>query len=308
MRKLLIPLCFSLLFACEHDVPLSELNLDIEAKVILMGGIGEGYLNCDIFYSKSIADKGDLRPIGNAELFLLKNRIPVENIKIEIDTGYSYKERPGLIDTIIYDKTISYFSYYIKSLEITLNCNYLLKVYVPGHDTLFANTYLPGKVKAELIDFQYLFEDQNIRKYKAIFKTDDNALENNYYSFTLSGKNSGWNQIGYQYLNSNNEYTNNYSFSDRMLENNTFIIEILEPKVGGRVEYATWNICQIDSNSFLYGKSHSLQSAMNQTNEFFAFEPINIYNNISNGYGYFGAVGPNYSDTLKLLELYPDPK
>ncbi len=308
MRKLLIPLCFSLLFACEHDVPLSELELSIKPQLILDGGISPGYLMCVVKISQSISNTNDLESLNTAEIFVFKDDILNKQIKPDLYNDSAYYEIVDSLGNRMYVRKLTGYYYWLHSDLITAGSNYTIQAKVPGYDTLYAFTYIPHKVPIHLVDYKYAYNSITEYRYSMTFKVDDPPGENNYYHFGLSGQiEYQTNNLAFWYQGLEYDYTNSYTFSDKSLNNNCFTIEVIENIQNAliRVPYAYFSLYQMDSAGYFSGLTFNAQDKMMMGDGFFGFEPVNVYSNVKNGFGSLTADGPSYVDSIDLKKLFP---
>lgn len=298
----------ALLFcACETNVPLHDLDLHVEPNLSVYGYIFEGNFLVGVRYTQSIANQNQFISIGNAEIRLYKNGVWLKNLDIIKTTNYTYTEK-YVGGVFVTDSTVLSYNYTAISDLISNGDSYQFHVKVPGFDTLYAPTYIPEKSMVKVISGKHLFSDQQENHYSLTFEVDDNEKESNYYRFGLSGQAhefSGSN-LKFTYPGCTNSGDTWYSFSDRSLNDGNFTIELIEQRHSGRVEKGNIVFYQMDSTSYFAKATSEAMERMQQTDELYAFEPINTYSNVINGHGHIEGVGVKTYDTINLIELFPN--
>ncbi len=304
MRKLLIVIIsIYLIIGCEENIPLSDLDLSVKSKLILNGGISEGQLYFGIARSQSVEDKDDLYSYPSAEVSLIKDGIPLKSKDINVTPIYSYVYN----ETGGWDSAIISYEYSVIDSGITAGDSYLLKAKVPDFDTLYAPCYIPAMTTFEIVSFDFMYQTLTANRYTVILKINDDPQQDNFYQIEVSG-NAGkysFNPVQLWYPGARYDEQNIYVFKDKNLSKNEITIELIEPFENGRIDQAYIELYQIDSASYYYDLTKQAQEDMYNTNNFYAFEPINIYSNVINGHGYIESRSPIFKDSVNLIEVYP---
>ena len=192
--------------------------------------------------------------------------------------------------------------------------NYKIEVSSNGLKTITAENKIPNKVTINKIDTI----TKNVEGYNTFEFTinfTDPVNEENYYfleakSFVPLGYDNYGNIIDYDIQNlyifsddkivdSEIDYNGGIIFNDKLINGQTYPLKINIDKYNF---YNDTNMVYIYLNSvskdfYLYVKSYSMN--VNNRNDPFA-EPVQVYENINNGYGIFAGYS-SYVDSLKIL-------
>ncbi len=292
--QMVIFFCFTLI-SCENEVPINDIDLSVEPKIVLYGGATPNNIWFYLYYSHSVISNENFKFLDNVESYVFENGVLQESLI-------------RIIDSSLLDVGYYFFEFKYCDSSIRVDNNYALKIFVPGYGSLYANATIPEYISIKMVEAVYLFKDEYGYHYKITFDVDDPRDEVNYYTLNIETIDvHGHSYVSFNYPGATSQ--NFYSFSDKILKNNQFSIELIEYSFSGeRVKNTLVRFYQIDSTEYLNGQTSKFQYQMNKNDEFFAFEPVNIYSNVINGYGSFVGISENYRDTFNLKELFPDIK
>jgi hypothetical protein len=232
---------------------------------------------------------------------------PNESFPIFTDSIHLWLYENGneiLDEKFLSDTLIS--SYYPKK-----GCEYSLKVYIQGYDTVFACDTVPSQVNIADGSLQLI----SIDKYQTstcstIISFSDPAHETNYYEIFFK-------DAQYDYENKTTDlvlinegdvsfYPETYFFSDELFNGKTYLLQINRHLYFNTTEKVI--LRNISYEYYMYRKywtRHSYNQIMLDKGIgalIYSGEPQPMYNNIVNGYGVFAAYIENAPFTLRKIE------
>lgn len=224
--------------------------------------------------------------------------------------------------------------FYVSKQKPQPEVNYLLKIFVPGFDTLVASSYIPQKVnllKVTQQDFAIpdnttIFEDDLHLPFSRLsFMFKDPEDEKNYYEIQIYLKfyDNIFNDVRLYSLDPwiTAEDILDYEprilvFSDSLFNGDTVTVNVLyKPNSimydGYEYTYGSYLILYrfrtISRQMYLYKKSLIRHLYNQQTDYIEAFgDPVQLYSNIINGYGIFAGY-TQVEDTIRVEPQYFEP-
>jgi len=289
VRKFLVLSFFCLvLFSCENNVPLEELDFSFDKKVYINAYAKDSVIGYYLYFTQSVLDDALKKPIINHKCRIFKNGI-LTDLVVTADSFGLARQDPFL-------------SFEVYSSLISEGNTYTLEIEVPEYETVYAQTTIPEKVNFERVSITYEYSDFNNNYYTLIYKLNDNPDENNFYYLSLFFSPNFFLE---PYLSSEKEdHEERIIFTDKSLNRNYLTLHLVEPKISKEYDLEFYvGIGQIDSVFYLHNITSEYQNKMNESPEYYSFEPINIYSNVVNGLGYFRSYGLFNYDTIRPTDL-----
>jgi len=218
--------------------------------------------------------------VEDGEIVLLENDIPVATLHQEFNPG-------------------DYPCHY----PFHSGNTYTIEASADGLTSVNASTVLPFGVVPVITSYTpNVYTDQNGTEIAELkFTLNDPASEENYYTLLINGINNYGSQD--IYFNSNDPALNitssdngnggfsgenQTSFDDHLFngQSRTFTINLISYDVSSDFKLEV-KLISLDRPAYLYSQSKRLQDVTNG-NPF--AEPVQVYNNIENGYGIFGSM------------------
>ncbi len=297
MRKtiLFFLMIFFILSACEKTEDIVDFPIKNPELVVNAMFSPDNIFKFQVSHSLSVLDNAELENLSDATIYLYEDGI--------------------IIDTI----TQQYMdeSYYSTKTPI-LGRKYAIKVYHQGYHYVESEDFIPTPVSINSLSYiikdSSTFYDEYTNEHigYCIFSLSvdfDDPTENNYYLFS-GYYNSVDNYYGDTIINNiyfkekegENAFVETYSsegiiFSDKYFNGKSFSfsVEIEDNDFDSGKTYI-FVLNTLSRNAYLYKKSLAMYE--NAHNIFFS-EPVQVYNNISNGYGIFAG----YSFTIDSLKF-----
>ncbi|RKX17702.1 MAG: hypothetical protein DRP35_10490 [Candidatus Zixiibacteriota bacterium] len=298
MRKILFYFLLIILFfsACEKTEDIVDFPIkDPELVVNAMFTSGENF-EFQVSRSLSVLDNADLKNLTDATIYLYEDNI--------------------LIDTITEQKPNEW---YFSNKTPVLGKTYAIKVYHQGYNHLEAEDMLPAPVSISQLsyivkDSSTYYDDYSGESYGnctfdlTVNFNDPVSSENyylfsgysysidNYYGDTLKDN------IYFDQKEGGNAFVETYSsegliFSDKYFNGKSFsfITEVEDWNFTNGKTYF-FVLSSLSHDAYLYKKSLAMYE--NAHNNFFS-EPVQVYNNIKNGYGIFAGFS-SVTDSIKF--------
>jgi hypothetical protein len=221
-------------------------------------------------HSLTIISPGALEPVNNATINLFENNELIGNFQLV---------RNGK---------------YVSDIKPVENQAYSIEAEAPGYKKVSAKSEAPNEsIEVLAIDTSRVDRfDEELLKFK--IKVKDIGSELHYYGITLIGQIEGyWNPI-YFYsndpiLNVPTDGTISAAFTNELFTNTTATIElsanvIMYDGSGFFYDKLIFVLSTYSKDAYLYNRSYELYNIA--LDDFFA-EPVQVYNNIENGFGIF---------------------
>ncbi len=297
MKISVVSVCLGLLcclIACENEVSTEELNFNIQTNLVLHGGVIDGQIYFSVKKTQSVIDKGLLKPVTKLESFVYCNNII-------IDTLTRYEEADSMRGELFA------YDFYYKSPAIKPGNVYKLKILVNGFDTISAQASPLDTVPIKFLGIKYLYKRRSINYYQITFSIIDPEMVRNEYSLYCEGYNK-YHQTNVGFHVSEDNSSMYCSFDDASIVNGKFQLILMEDITNGRANKVVFELNQSDTLGDLYSSTSNYQQEMSDKSEYYAFEPINVYTNVTNGYGFFAGGSLTTKDSINLEDLFPDVK
>jgi len=298
MRKIIVFvfILFFILSACEKtedivDFPTKDPELVVNAMFS-----PDNNFKFQISHSLSVLDNAELKNLPDAIIYLYEDGM--------------------IIDTITQQNMDEW---YYSTKQPVLGKNYAIKVYHQGYNSVESEDFLPTPVSINSLSYtikdsstyydEYMDAYYGDCTFSLTVNFDDPAENNNYYLF------SGYfysideyygdtiiNNIYFNEKEGENAFVETYSsegliFSDKYFNGKSFSFSVEVDDydfTNGKAYIFVLN--SLSRNAYLYKKSLAIYE--NSHNNFFS-EPVQVYNNIKNGYGIFAG----YSFTIDSLKF-----
>jgi hypothetical protein len=222
--------------------------------------------------SLNIVDNGELSSITDASVSILDGN-------------------DNLIETLVYDAE----GFYLGSNSPLTNQTYKIRVSAPSYTPVSSQTYIPNDVTIISVDTSSYVstEGDTLFKLKIVFA--DNGSFDDFYQIRLG---YGYFVSGQLYYNpvsltsndvslglEQDEFVDFASFTDELFNGSTKTLEVSCNNFSSYYDYLQINIITASKDVYLYDRTLATYS---QNNGGFFSEPVQVYTNITNGFGIFG--------------------
>lgn len=274
-KRIIFPFLLLLLFACELvvdiDVPFEQAQLTLNTYFS-----PDSLWNAYLSLNQHVLDDGPYRLVDNARIIIYEEDIPIDTLINKGNGIYqSDTERP------------------------TAGKRYKITADATGYGSISAESYLPSPVQIANATFSEIENtiDQELRIKMEI----KDPMKKNYYQVLLEREREYYDfhtetvrtTLDRMYLtsedpaiqNENEEFDNDITFNDLLFNGKEINFTFSASQYGGSGFASTTLILKTLSEDYYnYVNTSSLQK--NTSGDPFA-QPVNIYNNIQNGFGVF---------------------
>ncbi len=266
------------LLSCVEDIDIDVEQLDSQ---FVIGGLFSNTDEFEIYIgqSQSITDT-------------------IFNIQDDVEAVISYN---GISDTLIRDEDDDEGWYYSENLIPQTGVTYYLTVNGDNKDTVTASDYIPNPVSFEITDFNSKAGADDYGEYyaSANITFSDSLDTDDYYMVLAEGNYDSYYLYSDDILVNGDDLTNEYSedhdhfiFSDKLFNGEKVSISFYINDFNNYTEYKsdTLNIylCHLTEDYYNYLTTSDLHFTNQETDIWDGSgNPIEMYTNISNGYGVF---------------------
>ena len=255
--------------ACEKIIDFDE---ETKTSKLVVNSMFNPDTNLSIYISESltIIDRDLLGTVDNATVKLFEDGEYAGDLQFSQNGKYEFNENP-------------------KS-----NKNYSVEIKAPGFISVSSQSTIP-KNSVEILSVDTatvnLFDEHRL---KFIITLEDTGDEFHYYGLKLIGLSLDYADQIYFYsndpiLNTGNNDVRSAAFTNELFTNTTTDIEVITNIYGYDIEYYYEKVIIVietySEDAYLYNRSY--QQYQIALDDFFA-EPVQVYNNIENGFGIFG--------------------